>query len=65
MKHISHDIKEETIEAKVRWFRGLSLSERMEMLCTFTDLALESNPDLPWKEDAQPTKRCFQILSEA
>jgi len=64
MKAISHDIKEETIEAKVRWFRALPLSERMEILCTFTDLALELNPDLPWKEDAQPITRRFQILSE-
>jgi hypothetical protein len=47
MKNISHDIIEETIEAKVRWFRSLPLSERMEMLCNFTDLALELNPDLP------------------
>ena len=47
MKNISHDIIEETIEAKVRWFRSLPLSERMEMLCNFKDFALELNPDLP------------------
>jgi hypothetical protein len=47
MKNISHDIIEETIEAKVRWFRSLPLSERMDMLFNFIDLALELNPDLP------------------
>ncbi len=64
MKNISHDIIEETIEAKVRWFRSLPLSERMEMLCNFTDLALELNPDLPGKKDVKPTKGRVQILSE-
>jgi len=63
MNGISHDIREESIEAKVRWFRSLSLSQRMEMLCNFTDLALDLNPDLPGKKDAQPTKGRVQVLS--
>jgi hypothetical protein len=63
MNKISHDREEETIEAKVRWFRRLSLSERMEMLCNFTDLALELNPGLPKKKDAQQTKGRIQVLS--
>jgi hypothetical protein len=41
---VSHDLKEETPEAKARWFQSLSLTERMEMLCQFTDLVLENNP---------------------
>jgi len=64
MKQISHDIKEESIEAKALWFRTLPISERMEMLCNFTDLALELNPDLAGKKDAQPTKRRVRILSK-
>jgi hypothetical protein len=63
MKNISHDILEETIEAKVRWFRSLPLSERMEILCNFTELALDLNPDLPGKKDVKPTKGRVQILS--
>ena len=51
MNQISHDIKDETIESKARWFRALPLSERMEMLCNFTDLALEINPDLSGNVD--------------
>ncbi len=43
---ISHSRLEETPEAKVRWFRSLSMSDRMEMLCSFTDLALSVNPSL-------------------
>ena len=64
MKQISHNINDESIEAKVLWFRTLPISERMEMLCSFTDLALDLNPDLAEKEDAQPTKRRVCILSK-
>ena len=65
MKQISHDINDESIEAKVRWFRSLPLSERMEIFCNYTDLALELNPDLVGKKDAQSTKGRVRILSEA
>jgi hypothetical protein len=58
MEKISHDITDESIEAKVRWFRVLPLSERMEMLCNYKDLALELNPDLAGKKDAEPIKGC-------
>ena len=64
MKQISHNIDDESIEAKVLWFRTLPISERMEMLCNFTDLALELNPDLAGKKDDQPTKRRVRILSK-
>ena len=64
MKQISHNINDESIEAKVLWFRTLPISERMEMLCNFTDLALDLNPDLAGKKDAQPTKRRVRILSK-
>lgn len=60
---ISHDRNDETIEAKVKWFRTLNLSERMDMLCAFTDFALELNPQLPDKKYAQQIKGRFQILS--
>jgi hypothetical protein len=53
-KAISHDRKEESAEAKARWFRSLSLSERMEMLCSFTDLALTADPSLQERKHAQP-----------
>jgi hypothetical protein len=53
------------IMVKTRWFRSLPLSERMEMLCSFTDLALALNPSLPDLKDAQETKRRIRILSAA
>jgi len=61
-KVISHDRKEESAEAKARWFRSLPLSERMEMLCSFTDLALTANPSLQERKHAQPVTGRIQVL---
>ena len=61
---ISHNRSDETIEAKVEWFRSLSLSERMDLLCNFTDLALALNPGILEKKDAQPVKGRIRVLSK-
>jgi hypothetical protein len=65
MNRISHDINDEIIEAKVSWFRAPPLSERMKMPCNFDGLALEINPDLAGRKDAEPTKGRIRILSAA
>src|SRR3989304_7144021 len=66
MSHpVSHDRAEETPEAKARWFRSLPLSDRMEIFCSVTDLALEINPRLPDRKDAQQADRGIRILSAA
>lgn len=62
---ISHDFQDETIESKTLWFRGLPLSERMEMLCEFTDLALFVNPHLMEKKDAEPIAGRIQVISNS
>jgi hypothetical protein len=62
---ISHDLKEETPEAKARWFQSLSLAERMEMLCQFTDLVLENNPMIVESLDYQPAVGRVRILSKS
>jgi hypothetical protein len=62
---ISHNPKDETIEAKVRWFRSLSLSERMNIFCSFTDLALNINPQLPDKKHVEQTEGRIQIITAA
>jgi hypothetical protein len=62
-KAISHDRYEESAEAKTRWFRSLALSERMEMLCSFTDLALTADPTLQERKYAQPVAGRIQVLS--
>ncbi|HUT45617.1 MAG TPA: hypothetical protein VMX36_04995 [Sedimentisphaerales bacterium] len=61
-KSVSHDRNEESAEAKVRWFRSLAMSERMEMLCSFTDLALTANPGLQEYKHAQPVTGRIQVL---
>ena len=61
-KSVSHDRNDESAEAKARWFRSLALSERMEMLCSFTDLALSANPGLQEQKNAQPVTGRIQVL---
>ena len=65
MFSVSHDRDEESPEAKVLWFRSLSLAERMDLLCSFTNLALSLNPGLEDERDARPTRGRTQIISAA
>ncbi|UCD50263.1 MAG: hypothetical protein JSW27_22385 [Phycisphaerales bacterium] len=60
---VTHDRSEETMEAKTRWFRSLPMSERMDLLCYFTDLALTVNPALQECKDAQPIAGRIQVIS--
>ena len=62
---ISHDREEESPEAKAWWFRSLSLSDRMDMLCDLTDLALSINPALQEKKRAQSVTGRLQVVSAA
>jgi hypothetical protein len=62
---ISHDRQQETPEAKVRWFRSLSLSERMEYLCSITDLIVENKPQVLRKKYAQPASGRVRVLTGA
>ena len=60
---VSHDREEETLEAKARWFQSLSFSERMDLLCFFTDLILDMRPETAELKDAQPIAGRVQVLS--
>ena len=62
---ISHNREEETPEAKARWFKSLSLSERMDVLCMFTDLAFSLNPKIADSKDAQQIKKGIRIISKS
>lgn len=61
---ISHNRDDESIEAKVEWFRSLSIEERMDLLCCYTDLALTLNPEILEKKDDQPFNRRIQVLQK-
>jgi hypothetical protein len=65
LEAISHDLVEETPEAKARWFQSLPLSERMDLLCAFTDLVLENNPLMVERKDAKPIAGRVRVLSKA
>ena len=62
---LSHDRADESIEAKARWYQSLTLTERMEIFCAVTDLALELNPQLADKKYAQQTQGRVRVLSAA
>jgi hypothetical protein len=61
---VSHDRSEETPEAKAAWFRSLSLEERMELLCAFTDLILANNPNVADRRNARPTQGRVRVISK-
>jgi hypothetical protein len=63
VQSISHDRQEESPEAKARWFQSLSLAERMELLCVFTDLAIAANPKIAERKDAQPIAGRIRVLT--
>jgi hypothetical protein len=60
---VSHDRGEETPEAKTRWYRSLSLHERMEIFVAVTDLALTINPRVAETKHTQPIKGRVRVLS--
>ena len=60
---LSHDWQEETIEAKARWFQSLSFTERMDLLCWFTDLVMVANPQIKELKDAQPIAGRVRVLT--
>lgn len=60
---LSHQWEDETLEAKARWFQHLSIQERMELLCAFTDFFLMIRPTITECEDAQPSAKRIRILT--
>ena len=60
---VSHDRSHESPQAKARWFRGLSVQQRMEYLCEVTDLVLENNPRVLDVKHAQSIARGDRVLT--
>ncbi|MBE2232874.1 MAG: hypothetical protein IAE85_05210 [Anaerolinea sp.] len=61
----SHDWRDETLEAKARWFQSLSLHERMDLLCWFTDMVLSVNPDIREQSDVESVAGRILVLTKA
>ncbi|NIW80677.1 MAG: hypothetical protein GWN16_14985 [Calditrichae bacterium] len=64
-KYISHSWDDETPEAKARWFQSLSLSQRMEVLCSVYEMILQNNPRIMEFKNAEPTTRSIRILRKS
>jgi hypothetical protein len=60
---VSHDRSEETPESKARWFQSLSLEERMEIFCAYTDLILSINPNIADRKDVKPVAGRILVLT--
>jgi hypothetical protein len=61
---ISHDIRDESLAAKARWFQSLPLEERMDVFVAFTNLILENNPDVVKKKYVRPASERIRIISK-
>ena len=61
---ISHDRRMESSEEKARWFQTLSMQERAELLCEFTDLILTLNPKIVEQKYAQPVAGRILIVKK-
>jgi hypothetical protein len=61
---ISHNFADESIDAKAKWFRTLSLEERMNMFVAFTNLILENNPEIAKKKHVRPASNRIRVLSK-
>ncbi|MCP4397675.1 MAG: hypothetical protein GY801_10300 [bacterium] len=62
---VSHNWSEESLEAKARWFQSLSMSERMEHLCAFTEMIVSINPAIVEQRHAQSLTGRIQVLSRS
>ena len=62
MRGVFFGREQETLLAKARWFRSLTLEERMDYLCEMTDLIFENQPDLARKRHAQSITGRVRVL---
>jgi hypothetical protein len=61
---ISHDWADESPEAKARWFQSLTMEERMDILCWFTDLILAANPRIVEQKRVEPVAGRVLVLTQ-
>ena len=62
---VTHARTEESIEAKALWFRSLTLAERMDILCAFTEFLLIANPKITEQSNAQLIEGRVLVLATA
>jgi len=62
-KSVSHDRRQESLEAKAVWFQSLSLEERMDVFVAFTNLILENNPSIVKKKPLPRASDRVRVIS--
>lgn len=63
---VSHEFSEESQDAKARWFQSLTIQERMDLLCAFTDMILSVNPGIVEQQrNVKPVAGRILVLSQA
>ena len=65
MHKISHSRSMESMAEKARWFRTLSVEERLDMLVFLTDVALRRNPAMAEKVHDQPSSDRIRVITPA
>jgi len=63
-KSVSHDRRQESLEAKAVWFQSLSLEERMDVFVAFTNLILENNPNIVKEKYVRPASERIRVISK-
>ncbi len=63
-KSVSHDRRQESLEAKAVWFQSLSLEERMDVFVAFTNLILENNPGIVKEKYVRPASERVRVISK-
>ena len=61
---VSHEIRDESLETKARWFKALSIEERMDLFVAFTNLILENNPDILKQKYVRPASERIRVISK-
>jgi hypothetical protein len=60
---ISHSFDDESLEAKARWWQGLTMEQRMELFSDMGDILVGLNPDILHSKDAQPIPGRVRVLT--
>ena len=61
---VSHDFREESLQAKARWFQSLTIEERMDVFVAFTNLILENNPEVVNQKYVRPASDRVRVISK-
>jgi hypothetical protein len=61
---VSHSRSDESIDAKAKWFKSLSMKQRMDVFVAFTNLILKNNPEIAKKKHDRPASDRIRVLSK-